>query len=63
MLFTMDKQQSLEMWIDRVTELEEGIQLAIKIIQVLRANASWSGSQLAEIDRKLEELENKLVPF
>ena len=59
----MTPDDSLKMWINRNKEFEEAIEEAIKIIKILRDSAQWTGSQRAEIDKKIQKLEDVLIPF
>lgn len=60
---TTELERKVIMWQDRATELEFGIEKAIKTIKVLRDSGNWSYGQKSEINQKIEELENILIPF
>jgi ribosome recycling factor len=59
----MSPEDSLRMWVERVTELENGLEEAIAVIRKLRNAAQWSGDQQRQIDKKIEKLTNIWVPF
>ena len=63
MNFPMTPEMELKMWVNRVSTLEKAVEDSIKIIKVLRDSVEWTGSQRAEIDAKIEHLENQLIPF
>jgi hypothetical protein len=61
--FNQTKEKSLEEWITKLHDLETGLNKAIKIIKVLKQSNNWSTEHLKEIDSKISELENILIPF
>jgi hypothetical protein len=63
MTFPMTPEMEFKMWCDRVQQLEKGIEEAVKALKILRDSAAWTGAQRAEIDRKIEHIENMLIPF
>jgi hypothetical protein len=61
--FNMKPEDSLKLWLERSSELEQGLLEAVKVIKTLQNSANWPPSQKREIQAKIEELENILVPF
>jgi hypothetical protein len=59
----MEPEDSLKDWTERVTELEDALQEAIKTIIVLQNAAEWTGAQRDEIQKKIDKLENVYLPF
>ena len=59
----MGPEDSLKMWLERNTELEDALIDAIKVIKALEQNADWTPKQRIEIQNKLQQLQNKLIPF
>ena len=59
----MEPEDSLEEWTKRIKELEDALVEAIKTIIVLQNGAEWTGAQRAEIQKKIDKLENIYLPF
>jgi len=59
----MTPANSLESWIKRLSDLEEGLNSAIKALKRLEKAANWSPQQRQQIQDKIQELENVLIPF
>ena len=59
----MEPEDSLKMWTERVLELEDALQEAIKVIKVLQKTAQWSGAERDEIQRKIDKFEDIYLPF
>lgn len=59
----MTDKERLNMWLVRAHALESSLEEAIKVIKTLRDVVQWSSSYKAEIDEKIREFEDALIPF
>jgi hypothetical protein len=54
---------SLKMWIDRVKELEDGLEEAIRLLKLIHRHVQFSAEQKEKLEAKIEYLENIFIPF
>lgn len=59
----MKCEDQLDEWLWKLNLYESELKRAIRVIEILRNEGNWSKDQIEEIDKKIEELQNVLIPY